>query len=177
VDPSDLNLASTQQHLLAIDLGLTCGMALYSADGRLISYRSLQCGSVVELKRAAARILADLEGLVWMVTEGDYTLAAIWERAAMKQGVRVQRVSVEAWRQALLAPKGRLAHSEAKKHAQQLARQIIDWSCAPKTAALRPHAADAICVGLWAAKRMGLLNELPAPIAQSARPLAQVVGL
>jgi hypothetical protein len=158
---------------LAIDLGLTCGMALYSADGRLISYRSLQCCDVSELKRAAARIMADLEGLVWMVTEGDYTLAAIWERAAMKQGVRVQRVSAEAWRQALLGPQ-RL--DQAKKHAVKLARQVIDGSQAPKTAALRLHAADAICVGLWAAKRMGLLTELPTPLA-NARPMARAVGL
>ena len=177
MDRPDLHLASTEQHLLAIDLGPQCGLALYNRDGRLISYRSLQYGSAAELKRAATRILADLEGLEWIVTEGDYTLAAIWERAAMKQGVRVQRVSAEAWRRALLVPKQRTCASEAKKYAQQLAQQVIDWSQAPQTAALRPQAADAICVGLWAAKRMGLLEEMPAPMAQMQRPLAKVAGL
>lgn len=151
-------------------------MALYNAEGRLVSYRSQHYGSIPQMKRAAARMLADIEGLAWIVTEGDYTLAAIWERAAMKQGVRVQRVSSEAWRQALLVPKERNCVAEAKKNAGHLARRIIDWSQAPKPTSLRHDAAEAICVGLWAVNRMGWLAESAHAMGQVARPMAHAAG-
>lgn len=161
MDHPDPNNAADHHHLLAIDLGLKCGMALYDARGNLVSYRSLDYGSVPQLKRAAARILAELEGLAWIVTEGDVTLAAIWERAAMKQGVRVQRVSADAWRQALLVPKQRTCVNAAKKHARLIARRVIDRSKAHKGQVLAHDAAEAICVGLWAVGRLGWLDEAP----------------
>jgi hypothetical protein len=165
-----------QHHLLAIDLGLKCGMALYGADGRLCSYRSQHYGSPAALKKAVTRILSDMEGLAWIVTEGDYTLAAIWERAAMKQGIRVQRVSAEVWREALLIPRERTCATEAKKNATALARRVIHWSDAPRPTSLRHDAAEAICVGLWAVERMGWLNTLPAEI-RAPQVLARAGGI
>jgi hypothetical protein len=159
VEPSVNDDQEEHHHLLAIDLGLRSGMALYNAQGRLVSYRSQHYGNVAQLKRAVQRTLSDMEGLAWIVTEGDYTLAAIWERAAMKQGVRVQRVSAETWRRGLLLPREQTCASEAKKHATHLARRIIDWSEAPKATSLRHDAAEAICVGLWAVQRMGWLKD------------------
>lgn len=173
VDHPDTQHQNNQHHLLAIDLGLKCGMALYDAQGRLVSYRSLAYGSVAQLKRAAARILAELSDLAWIVTEGDVTLAAIWERAAMKQGVRVQRVSAEAWRQALLVPHQRTCVNAAKKHARIIARTVIDRSLSQPQATLAPDAAEAICVGLWAVGRLGLLADGLAPGALRARASGQ----
>ena len=45
--------------LLAVDLGLRTGFALYGRDGRLVSYRSQNLGSKARLKRAAGSLLAD----------------------------------------------------------------------------------------------------------------------
>lgn len=164
-------------HLLAIDLGLRCGMALYGDDGRLRSYRSVHYESIAQLKRAAARILSDVQGLAWIVTEGDYTLAAIWERAAMKQGVRVQRVSAESWRQALLLQRERSNATEARRHAAQLARRVIEQCQAPRATTQRIDAAEAICVGLWAVQHMGWGNPLAAearPAVPTLAPLARI---
>ena len=159
-------------HLLALDLGLRCGIALYGQDGRLRWYRSQHFGSVPQLRRAACRLVSDTPHLGWLISEGDISLAAIWERVAMRQGVRVQRVSAETWRDALLYLRERRSAAEAKKTAEGLARRIIDWSGAPAPTSLRHDAAEAILIGMWGVLSLGWLRELPAEVRHVVRRLA-----
>jgi hypothetical protein len=159
-------------HLLAIDLGLRCGMALYDGQGRLVWYRSQHFGSLPQLRRAAARTLGETADLTWLISEGDYSLAAIWERVAMRQGVRVQRVSAEAWRETLLYPRERRDAADAKKNAEILARRVIAWSGAPTPTALKHDAAEAILIGMWGVLSLGWLDAIPRELRMDAPRVA-----
>ena len=66
--------------LLAVDLGLRTGLALYGQSGRLLWYRSNNFGSKDRLRRGASGVLGEIADLGWLVLEGDRALAEIWER-------------------------------------------------------------------------------------------------
>jgi hypothetical protein len=51
--------------LLAVDLGLKTGLALYTGDGRLRSYRSHNFGSVPRMRKEVYRILTHVPELGW----------------------------------------------------------------------------------------------------------------
>ena len=150
--------------LLAIDLGVRAGFALYGQDGRLRWYRSRNFGSRARLKQAAFEILRDLDGLACIVLEGDRTLGAIWERAAKRVNVNVRYVPAEVWRERLLYSREQRSGSDAKRHAGRLARAVIDWSGAPKATSLRHDAAEAILIGLWGVLERGWLPSVPSEL-------------
>ena len=147
--------------LLAVDLGLSTGLALYGSDGRLRWYRSKNFGSAARLRRGAAGLLNELPGLAWLVLEGGGSLADIWEREAERRQVEALRVSAEVWRGQLLYARQQRSGALAKRAADSLARQVIDWAGAPKPTSLRHDTAEAILVGLWGVLRVGWLTELP----------------
>ena len=161
-------------HLLAVDLGLRCGTALYGADGRLVWYRSQNLGTTPQLRQAARRMLCDASQVSWLISEGDISLAAVWERVAMRQGVRVQRVSAETWRESLLSMRAYRGSADAKKRTEDLARQVIEWSGAPAPTSLRHDAAEAILIGLYGVINLGWLRDLPVDIQQPVRRFAQM---
>jgi hypothetical protein len=147
--------------LLAIDLGLHTGLALYRGDGRLAWYRSQHFRSAAGLRRAARALLASIAGLHTVVVEGGGRLADLWEREGRRRGVHVRRVSAETWRLQLLLSREQRTGTAAKQHAGELARRVIAWSDAARPTALRHDAAEAILVGLWAALDLGWLPQLP----------------
>jgi hypothetical protein len=160
--------------LLAVDLGLRCGMALYGHDGRLRWYRSQHFGGVPQLRRAATRTLGPPGQVSWLLSEGDVSLAAIWERVAMRQGVRVQRVNAETWRDSLMVLRQRRATPGGMLQAEELARRVIAWSGVAAPASLTHDAAEAILIGLWGVLTLGWLTEMPSEVGQSNRRLLQV---
>ena len=91
--------------LLAVDLGLRCGLALYADDGRLRWYRSTHFSSRSQLRRALPRLLGEIADLEGLVVEGDRGLAQIWGRAARLRGVDLHPVAAETWRGRLLLPR------------------------------------------------------------------------
>ena len=147
--------------LLAVDLGLHTGLAMYRGDGRLGWYRSQHFRSAATLRRAARAILASIAGLHTVVIEGGGRLADVWEREGTRLGLRVRRVSAETWREQLLLGREQRTGRAAKQHAGELARRVIAWSDAARPTALRHDAAEAILVGLWAALDMGWLGRVP----------------
>jgi hypothetical protein len=151
----------SRETLLAIDLGLSTGLALYGADGRLAWYRSHNYGSAARLRRGAYALLSDTPGLVWLVIEGGGNLADIWEHAAAQQGISVRRISAEIWREQLLYVRERRSGAQAKQHADALARRVIEWSGAARPTALRHDTAEAILIGLWGVLELGWLPALP----------------
>ena len=151
--------------LLAVDLGLRTGFALYGCDGRLVRYRSQNLGSRARLRRAAASVLADHEGLERIVLEGGGDIADIWKKAAERAGVQARVIDADVWRRPLLLPREQRRGADAKAAADGLARAIIEWSGAQKPKGpLRHDAAEAICVGLWGVLRAGWLDAVPEPV-------------
>ena len=143
------------EHLLAIDLGLRTGLAVFGADGRLVSHRSQNFGTVTRLKRAAWGEVGAVEDLVALAVEGDAALARVWGKAAEKRGARVFAIQAHTWREALLAPRDRRSGADAKRAAIELARRVVRESGLPRPTSMRHDAAEAICVGLWACGQLG----------------------
>lgn len=135
--------------LLAIDLGLRTGLALFGADGRLRWYRSSNFGSAARMKRAVHAILNDIDARPRLVLEGGGPLAEIWRREAERRGLDLRRISAEEWRCRLLLERQQRTGPLAKASAGDLARRVIAWSGLPRPISLRHDAAEAILVGLW----------------------------
>ena len=73
--------------LLAVDLGVRTGLAVYGDDGRLLRYRSQNFGSAVRLRRALPALLEGERGLALLVIEGGGALADAWEREAERRRI------------------------------------------------------------------------------------------
>ena len=145
------------KHLLAIDLGHRSGFAVYDEYGHLVRYWSTNFGSASRMKKAAWGILSDVDGLSWVVAEGDRNLAHVWEKTAVKMDAEFILTNAEEWRDELLLKRQRRSGRKAKETADVLARQVIDWSDASRPTSLRHDAAEAILIGLWGAVEVDLL--------------------
>lgn len=152
---------SELQTLLAIDLGVRAGFALYGRDGRLIEYRSANFGSRGRMKQAAYGVLRATAGLAHVVAEGGSELGELWEKPAVKLGATFQLVHAETWREVLLLARQQRSGRDAKAHADTLARAVIQWSGAARPTSLRHDAAEAILVGLWGVLDLGWLGHNP----------------
>lgn len=150
--------------LLAVDLGVRTGLALYGADGRLRWYRSQNYGSPARLKRAAYGLLREHPRVERLVLEGGGRLAEIWAKEGERRGLVVETVDAGTWRQALLYARERRSGADAKATADALARRVIEWSGAARPTSLRHDAAEAVLVGLWGVLRAGWLAEVPAAL-------------
>lgn len=147
--------------LLAVDLGLRLGLALYRGDGRLVWYRSQHLANRSSLRRAARGWLAELPDLAHLIIEGGGPLALIWCQEAQRRGVPAQTIAAESWRSALLTPRQRTDRARSKGSAEILARQVIEWSGAPRPTSLRHDAAEAIALGLHGVLQLGWLSTWP----------------
>jgi hypothetical protein len=147
--------------LLAIDIGVKTGLALYGHDGRLLWYRSQNFGTAQRLRRGVRGVLEALPHLAWLVLEGGGPLADIWRREATRRQISVRQISAAAWRQQFLYPREQRSGAQAKEHATELARRIIIWSGARRPTSLRDDAAEAIVIGLWGTLNVGWLAEIP----------------
>ena len=125
-------------------------MALFAANRCLLWYRSHHLGTREQLKRAAARVLGELDGLQHLVVEGGGTLAEVWLKEAERRKIAARLVHAEQWRETLLLPRQQRGGRQAKQAAGDLARKIIAMSGAARPTALRHDAAEAILVGWWA---------------------------
>lgn len=147
--------------LLAVDLGLRTGLALYGHDGRLMRYHSQNFGAATRLRRGVYGLLNELAGLEVLVIEGGGQLADIWQSEAERRGLRLLQINAETWRRRLLYDREQRSGAQAKQVADDLARRVILWSGAPRPTSLRHDAAEAILIGFWAALELGWLAHLP----------------
>ncbi|MCB0196917.1 MAG: hypothetical protein KDJ65_33525 [Anaerolineae bacterium] len=150
--------------LLAVDLGVRTGLALYGRDGRLVWYRSKNFGSAARLKRGVKAVLDEITGLERLIIEGGGDLAEIWESEAEWRGIKLRQISAADWRSQFLHPREQRSGSQAKRVADELARRVINWSKAARPTSLRHDAAEAILVGLWGVVEVGWLAQLPAEL-------------
>ena len=156
-----------EEVLLAVDLGLRTGLALYGRNGRLLWYRSKNFGSRQRLRRGVHGLLEEIPNLRWLVLEGDRTLAQIWEHGARGLPVSARRVSAEVWRNRLLSSREQSSGPRAKQSAGEMAHRIIEWSGAARPTSLRHDAAEAILVGLWGVLDLGWLKRIPPEVRRS----------
>ena len=147
--------------LLAVDLGVRTGLALYGADGRLRWYRSQNYGAPARLRRGAHGLLRNQPRVERLVLEGGGPLAELWAKEGLRRGLRVETVDAQTWRRVLLYERERRSGADAKATADALARRVIEWSGAARPTSLRHDAAEAILVGLWGVLRAGWLERVP----------------
>lgn len=147
--------------LLAVDVGIRTGLAVYRDDGRLIWYRSQNFGAASRLKRAIPALLHEAFDPTYVVLEGGGPLTEHWSALSERHGARVQRVSAEEWRSVLLLPRDQRSGEQAKRVADAAARRVIEWSNAPRPTSLRHDAAEAILIGLWGVLHAAWLQSLP----------------
>lgn len=140
--------------LLAVDAGLRTGLALFSREGRLVWCRSHNLGNPARLKKAAARIIFELDGLHYLVVEGGGRLADIWAQAASRRGIPCQQVQAQTWREAFLLPRERSSGRKAKDAACRLAVEIMRGEC-PAPTVPGHDASEAVLIGLWALAQLG----------------------
>lgn len=165
-DSSAGDLGRSEKTLLAIDLGLRCGLALYGEDGRLRWYRSSHFANRAQLKKAIYGILRPIDGLAMIVMEGDRELAAFWRKLADKWEIPTSTIGAEVWRRELLLQREQQSGQIAKETADEMARAIIAWSDLPAPTSLRHDAAEAILIGLHGVREQGWLEDLPSEIAR-----------
>lgn len=169
--------------LLAVDLGLRSGLALYRRDGRLLWYRSTNFGSVRRLKQAVPGILDPIDGLQQVVLEGGGQLATVWQHECERRGLACTILAAETWRRRLLIPRQQQHAAQAKQSAGNLARKVIALLAEKQPTSLRHDASEAVLVGLYALLGEGwgdleMLTTLGVPRFEprSVRPIAQKVS-
>lgn len=160
LDASTAHEARATPTLLAVDLGLRTGLAVFGRDGRLLRYRSTHFPDLGTLKRALPRVLTEAPNLACLVCEGDRHLAAIWTRHLPRDAELVW-VSAETWREGLLTPAEQRDGPTAKQSADRRAREVIAASGLSRPTSLRHDAAEAILIGLWGALRLGWCERPP----------------
>ena len=159
--------------LLAVDVGVRTGLAVYRDDGRLIWYRSRNFGAAARLRRAIPALLHEAFDPTYVVLEGGGPLAEHWATAAEKHGSHVRRVSAEEWRSLFLLPRDQRSGEQAKRVADSIARRVVEWSDAPRPTSLRHDAAEAILIGLWGVIRVGWLTTVPSTLGVAMGQLPQ----
>lgn len=147
--------------LLAVDLGIRTGLALFDEDGRVKSYQSRNFGTAGRLRQAVRGILHELPNVTWLVVEGGGPIAEIWQREAVRCGIRVLQIAAEQWRNELFYSRDHRSGPQAKRNAGLMARRVIDWSHAARPTSLRHDAAEAILIGMWGVLHVGWLDRLP----------------
>jgi hypothetical protein len=156
--------------LLAVDVGVRTGLAVYRDDGRLIWYRSRNFGAASRLKRAIPALLHEAFDPTYVVLEGGGPLTEHWATAAERNGSHVRRVSAEAWRALFLLPRDQRSGEQAKRVADGLARRVVEWSDAARPTSLRHDAAEAILIGLWGVIDVRWLNGVPKALGTTTSP-------
>ena len=147
--------------LLAVDVGVRTGLAVYRDDGRLIWYRSRNFGAASRLRRAIPALLHEAFDPTYVVLEGGGPLTDHWATAAERSGSHVRRVSAEEWRALFLLPRDQRSGEQAKRVADGIARRVVKWSDAARPTSLRHDAAEAILIGLWGVIDVGWLPGVP----------------
>ncbi|QEH38046.1 hypothetical protein OJF2_66420 [Aquisphaera giovannonii] len=147
--------------MLAVDLGLRTGLALYGADGRLVWYRSQHFGTRQALRRGVHGLFDAHPEVTHIVLEGGGPIADIWLREAARRGIAVRQVAAETWRARFFDPGDVRGRDRAKLGADSLARRVIESSGAPRPTSLRHDAAEAILIGLWGVLDAGWLESGP----------------
>jgi hypothetical protein len=146
------------EFLLAVDLGVKTGFAMYSSRPELLWYHSQNYGNKFRLKKAIPGILNQDDRIDYLVMEGGGSLQKIWDASLEKMNIEVIHIMAEAWRKVLLLDREQRKGKMAKDKALMYALKIIDRLSEKKTASLNVNAAEAIMIGLWGINKLGWIK-------------------
>jgi len=142
--------------LLAVDIGVRTGLARLSPHGEVLWCRSHNLGNVTRLKRAVHAILTQETGLKWLALEGGGRLAEIWAHAGRARGLHVLQCHAQDWRADMLLPRQCRDGRQAKAAARRLAEAALARMGRPHRTALDSDAAEAVLLGIWAMRHLGI---------------------
>lgn len=101
--------------LLAVDVGLSTGIAVFDDQGQLSRYRSHHLPDKSAFRRWVAGILIEFPELKYVIVEGGGELAEIWQKAVARKKLRFLRIDAGRWRRTFLLPRSREAAAFPKR--------------------------------------------------------------
>jgi len=149
-------------HLLAVDVGLHTGLALFNDQPELLWYRSHHLATPAKLKKIIAKLLREPPLPTHLFLEGSGPLAELWQLEAAKHALPVVQLPAEQWRQKFFYARQMRSGPLAKREALVLARQAIDQLGGKKPTSLRHDTAEAILLGVYGLLELGWLATWPA---------------
>lgn len=147
--------------LVAVDLGVRTGIAVFDGGGRLVSVTSRNLGQRGRVRQLATALRRELDRVDVLVLEGDRSLAPGWRRAFEPRGTEVVLVEAEEWRRALLHPRERRDARTAKAAARDLAAVAVAELSTLAGSSLRHDAAEAVLIGVWGLRELGWVAAWP----------------
>ena len=154
-------MVGNQHYLLAVDVGLRTGLALFSEEARLLWYRSHHISSPAKLKKVISKLLRDEPRPSHLFLEGGGPLADLWLSDAEKLAINSRQIHAQQWREQLFYARQHRSGSQAKREADGLARQVIEQLGGKKPTSLRHDTAEAILIGLYGLLQLGWLAHWP----------------
>ena len=109
-------MSDSDQRLLAIDLGLRTGLAVYGRDGKLVWYRSRNYGNKTRLRKAARSVIEEAGTVHVVAIEGGGDIALPWVHEIERRDIELIQVQAESWRKDLLLSRHQRNGPQAKKH-------------------------------------------------------------
>lgn len=148
-------MEKSQEHLLAVDVGLRTGFALFAKNGQLLWYRSQHLPSPGKLKRALIGLLESDPCPTRLILEGGAPLAELWIREAERRHLPLLQIHAEDWRKKFLYPHQQRNGHLAKHSAQKVARKVIVLLGGKRPNSLRHDTAEAILIGFYGLLELG----------------------
>jgi hypothetical protein len=164
--------------LLAVDLGLKSGVALFNKQGQLLRYEqhlfnkdklNEEIKTIVEGWESDVQksdIIPSNGEQLWSVTKiavegGDVAIFNAWDSAA--KDVSISRVSPEEWRFHLLSEKERTSGATSKAAARLIARQVVsDFGIMGNhKGKFKTDVAEAVVLGFYVCKKLGWISRDP----------------
>jgi RNase H-fold protein (predicted Holliday junction resolvase) len=144
--------------LLAVDLGVKTGMALYRSDGQLLWYRSQNFGNSARLRKAIPALL-DEDELRYLVVEGGGPLLKLWQQEAERKNIELIKTMAHQWRKEILYQREQRKGVQAKHNSINYAGRVIAKLSSTGVTSLTHDAAEAILIGLWAMHHIGWIKD------------------
>ena len=154
-------MADAHARLVAVDLGVRTGIAVFGGDGLLVSVGSRNLGRRGRVRPVATALRRELDRVDALVLEGDRSLAPAWQQVFGPRGTQVVLVEAERWRHELLHPRERRDARSAKAAARELAAVAVKELSGRAVTPLRHDAAEAVLIGVWGLRQLGWLDAWP----------------
>ena len=154
-------MSNPHQYLLAVDIGLHTGLAMFSSEAELLWYRSHHLPTPAKLKKMVATLLRQLPRPDYIYLEGGGLLVDIWEKEAEKLSMTTRQLHAEQWRDNYFTVGSTPTAVRAKKEADIAARQVINILGGKKPTSLRHDTAEAVLIGLFGLLELGWIIDWP----------------
>ncbi|MDT8420499.1 MAG: hypothetical protein RQ754_08715 [Desulfuromonadales bacterium] len=154
-------MSAPREYLLAVDVGLHTGLALFAANGKLLWYRSHHLSSPGKLKRIITRLLDSPPQPTRLIVEGSGPLADSWVREAERRDLPCSQINAEDWRSKLLLPRQQRHSRQAKQAAIKMAGLAIPLLGGKQPTTLRHDTAEAVLLGVYGLLELGWLADGP----------------